>query len=363
MKLAIFLAIGESLKDLGQKGQLKRLVDYNIKKFSRDFEQVYIFSYANEERKIYKNCRVIPNKYGLHKYLYSIVLPLAHMKILNECDVSRGLQLSGGIPAFFTKLILGKKYVINYGYDYSSLANIEGKPVQSYLYKLIEKPILLLADAVIVTSKEIKKDLERKISKKLYFIPNGVDTKLFKPLLSKKNKLLRLLFIGRLEKQKNIVELLEAAKLLNIKINLRLFGDGSQKKEILKTIKKLKLNASVYKPVDYSKVPSLLNSADIFVLVSKEEGSPKILLEAMSCGKAVLASKVKGIVEIIENGRNGILVDIHAKSIANGIKRLANSNLRSKIGKQARKSIENNFEINKLLEQEVKLIKQIGKNE
>ena len=360
MKLAIFLAIGESLKDLEQKGQLKRLIDYNIKKFSRNFDQVYIFSYANEERKIYKNCRVIPNKHNLHRYLYSIFLPLMHTRILSNCDVVRGLQLSGGIPAFFTKLILGKKYVINYGYNYSSFANIEEKPVQSYLYKLIEKPILLLADAVIVTSKEIKKDLENKIPKKLYLIPNGVDTKLFKPSPPKKNNLLDLLFIGRLEKQKNILQLLEAVKLLNIKTKLRLFGDGSQKKEIIKTIKKLKLNASVNKPVDYSKIPSLLNSTDIFVLVSKEEGNPKILMEAMSCQKAVLASKVTGIEEIITNGKYGILVDANAKSIANGIKRLTNSNLRLKIGKQARKFIENNFEINKLLEQEVKLIKQIG---
>lgn len=361
MKLAVFLAIGESLKDLEQKGQLKRLLAYNIKKFSGDFEQVYIFSYANEERKIYNNCRVIPNKYNLHRYLYSIALPLIHAKILSDCDIVRGLQLSGGIPAFFTKLLLGKKYVINYGYDYSSFANIEGKQVQSYLYKFIEKPILLLADAIIVTSKGIKKDLEKKNLKKLHFIPNGVDTKLFKPSSSKKNKLLSLLFIGRLEKQKNIIKLLEAVKLSNIKIKLRLFGEGKQKEEIIKIIKKLKLNALVNKPVDYSKVSQLLNRTDVFVLVSKEEGNPKILLEAMSCGKAVLGTNVGGIRELINDGKNGLLAETDEKSIEGKLRMLQDDNLRKKLGQNAREFILKNYEINNLLTKEVSLLLKLSK--
>jgi len=49
MNLGLFLSIGESLKDLEEKGQLNRLVNYNIKKYSQAFNKVYVFSYLNEK--------------------------------------------------------------------------------------------------------------------------------------------------------------------------------------------------------------------------------------------------------------------------------------------------------------------------
>ena len=62
MNLGVFLAIGESLSDLKSKGQLKRLLDYNIKEYSQNFDKVYIFSYENEKNfKLPKNCTLIAN--------------------------------------------------------------------------------------------------------------------------------------------------------------------------------------------------------------------------------------------------------------------------------------------------------------
>ena len=52
MILGVFLAIGESFKDFRAKGQLKRLLNYNIKEYSRHFDKVYIFSYSNEREKL-----------------------------------------------------------------------------------------------------------------------------------------------------------------------------------------------------------------------------------------------------------------------------------------------------------------------
>ena len=184
MTLGVILAIGESLGDLKSKGQLARLVNYNIKHYSKNFDQVFIFSYANEKNfKLTKNCRLIANSLGIHRYLYAILMPIINRDKFAKCDVIRGLQLSGGIPATVAKIIYGKNFVINYGYDYSKFAKIEGKLVQSFLYKILENPICELASAIIVTSVEIKKELAQRVkNSKIHFIPNGVDIKLFRKI-------------------------------------------------------------------------------------------------------------------------------------------------------------------------------------
>lgn len=361
LTLVIFLAIGESIQDFKSKGQLKRLVLYNFKKFSQDFNYVYIFSYADEKQKFYGNCEVVPNKLGLHRYLYSLLAPILYARLIKRADIVRGFQLSGGIPAIVAKILFGKKFVINYGYDYFSFAKIERKFFQALFYKLIKWPILLSANAIIVTSLSIKRELEKKnINNKIFLIPNGVDTNIFKPIPKKKGGLLNIAFIGRFEKQKNLFNLICAVKDQKKGISLNFFGDGSLKNKIIKEAKKLKVDLSLQKPVDYYKLPKILGRMDIFALVSEEEGNPKILLEAMACEKAVLASNVRGISEIIKDGKNGLLVNTDQKSISGGITKLLDVTLRKNLGREARKTVLKNFKMSDLLGKETSLLKKIA---
>ena len=361
MNLGVILAIGESLGDLKSKGQLKRLLDYNIKRYSQAFDQVFIFSYDNEKNfKLPRNCKLVANTLGIHRYLYSILMPIICHKEIIKCDVLRGLQLSGGIPAAIGRIIYGKRFVINYGYDYSKFAKIEGKTLQSFFYELIQKPILSFADTVIVTSVEVKKILVKIIDKsKLVYIPNGVDLNLFRSINHKPiGDTLNILYVGRLEVQKNLSVLINALALIKKSHKLTFFGQGTQKKELIRLASKLKVPLVIKPPVEYSKLPKVLSTADIFVLPSQEEGSPKILLEAMACQKAVVGSNVKGIKEIIINNYNGLLANADPKSIAVAIKKLENKNLRKQLGENARKHIIKNYEIHSLLDKEVEMLKQ-----
>ena len=361
MTLGVILAIGESLSDLKSKGQLARLLDYNIKHYAKNFDEVFIFSYANEKNFILpKNCRLITNTLGLNRYLYSILMPIINRNEFTKCSVLRGLQLSGGIPAAVARIIYSKKFVINYGYDYSEFAKIEGKPIQSFLYKIIEIPIIRLASSVIVTAVEIKKELESQIKiSKIRFIANGVDIALFKKIKSQDTKQLTVMYIGRLEKQKNLENLVKAlADLKDVKAIL--YGQGSLRNKLKSQARKLKVNLTIKDPIEYQKIPRALSLADVFVLPSLEEGNPKILLEAMSCQKAVIGSNVKGIKEIITNNYNGLLAVTDSQSIARAIKKLENRSLRERLGENARKYIIENYEINKLLGREVTLIKKMA---
>lgn len=345
--LAVFLAIGESLHDFKSKGQLKRLVNYNLKSYSQKFDQVYVFSYENEKTKLFSNCTVIPNKYRLHRYLYSLLLPILERQLIKKCSVSRGLQLTGGIPALVTKLLFQIPYVVNYGYDYVEFAKIEGKYLQSVLYSLIIYPILALANAVIATSKTNAKIVAKSVgSAKVRLIPNGVDLKLFKPLSQNKRKdIITIGFIGRLEKQKNLENLILACSRVHFPYQLEFWGAGAQKSALLKLAKTKKVNLEILPPQEYRKLPEILAKIDIFALISKTEGNPKILIEAMAAAKSIVASDIPGIDNIVKNNTTGLLTKTDAKSISVAISRLKQSDIRSKLGSSARLYIQNNYDI------------------
>ncbi|MDO8487475.1 MAG: glycosyltransferase family 4 protein [Candidatus Curtissbacteria bacterium] len=362
MTLGLFLAIGESLGDFNSKGQLKRLTGYNIKKYSESFGKVYIFSYADEYFELPQNCQLVVNKYHLHRYLYAFLMPIIHYRQVKDCNILRGLQITGGIPALVSKILYGKKFTINYGYDYSQFALLEGKPIQSLFYKIIKTPILFLADSIIVPSKTIAGRLREKFPKKIVYIPNGVDAKLFYPLKTKTDKRsIDIVFVGRLEKQKNLESLIKAARDLKINYNLTFYGEGSKLEELLKLAKNLNVPLQIKKPVAYKEVPKILRSCDIFVLPSYKEGSPKILLEAMASGCAIVASGIPQITEIITDGETGVLTGQTPQELANVIGKLRDFKTRQKLGQNARKTVIEKYEINKLLAKEITILINLAK--
>lgn len=359
MKLGLFLAIGESLEDFNSKGQLKRLVNYNIRKYSQSFDKVYIFSYGQQKFKLPTNCKLIRNNLNLHRYIYTILMPLINYKYIKECDVLRGLQLTGGIPATVSKILFQKRFVINFGYDYARFAQIERKYLQSLLYRMIQWPILSVADCIITPTKTILNNLRKNYKNKVVYIPNGVDINLFHPKIKKENKKLSIVFLGRLETQKNLQNLLYALSFLKFPYNAVFYGEGSERKKISSLAKKLGSPLKLEYPIDYEKVAKVLRLSDIFVLPSYTEGSPKILLEAMASGCAIVASDIPEISQILEDNKSAILCKPDSKNIFKAINLLKNFKIRQKIGRNARQLAENNYEIWKLLTLEVKILKSL----
>ena len=152
-------------------------------------------------------------------------------------------------------------------------------------------------------------------------INNGIDLRKFNPGLPFKNirselnipadKVL-VLFIARFTSHKQPLALVEAfakAHEQNPALYLLMVGDGDQKEEAKGLISKLNMQDHIRLESFRQDVPDVLSAADIFVLPSLWEGLPIGLLEALAMGKAVIASNVDGTSEIIQDGKNGILVD------------------------------------------------------
>jgi len=120
------------------------------------------------------------------------------------------------------------------------------------------------------------------------------------------------LFIARFTSHKQPLTLLDAfIKALdsNPGMHLLMVGEGDQQARAIEKVAKLGLNHKVSFQSFRQDVPAVLAAADIFVLPSLWEGLPIGLLEAMAMGKAVIASKVDGTIEIVQNGDNGLLID------------------------------------------------------
>lgn len=135
---------------------------------------------------------------------------------------------------------------------------------------------------------------------------------------------IKILFLGRLEKDKGIFDLIEAInnikqnKLTTNQFQLNVCGKGTAESEVINEIERLSLQTTIILEgwvLDTHKTEILLTS-DIFVLPSYYEGMPNSLLEAMANNTACIASNVGGIPDIITDGENGFL---HEPRDVNGL--------------------------------------------
>lgn len=130
---------------------------------------------------------------------------------------------------------------------------------------------------------------------------------------NKKKKVTKFLFVGWLEKEKGIYEILEALKKLQSKKHQFIFtfvGDGNGMITAKQFVNENNLSKQViFKGwVSQSVIQSDYESADVFVLPSWVEGMPNALIEALSCGLAAVVSNVGMIPNYLENGKNALIV-------------------------------------------------------
>lgn len=197
-------------------------------------------------------------------------------------------------------------------------------------------------------------------------ILNGIDQNRFDPLLPFKNIRAELgiskdvtlvLFIARFIHQKQPLKLINAfAKAAKENNNLKLLmvGDGEQKKVALNLVHELEILDKVTFLPFRKDVPDVLAAADIFVLPSLWEGLPIGLLEAMSMGKAIIATNVDGTSEVLKTGSNGLLIQLEnlESDLAAAILKLAgDKNLRWQLGNQARATIQDQYNASNMTRQ------------
>lgn len=149
----------------------------------------------------------------------------------------------------------------------------------------------------------------------------------------------RLLHIGRFNVQKNHKGLLEAfAKIAEIcpHCTLQLIGDGELREETEKLAVSLGLDNKVAFLGNQTNIYSFLQEADIFLLPSIFEGMPMTIIEAMGTGLPIVASRVGGVPDMLEDGTSGLLVPCEPDAVAQAVLQLLQQDdLRKKLGTNA----------------------------
>ncbi len=158
-------------------------------------------------------------------------------------------------------------------------------------------------------------------------------------------------YIGRLSEEKGIKYLIEAIATLSLSgllLKLLLTGDGPSEKVLKEMVKRKGLERVVIFTGFQSDIVPWISAIDVFALPSLTEGTPMALLEAMSFGIPVVASAVGGIPQVIEQGKNGILVPPgKSDDIANAILDMfRNNGLRTNISEAAKETIKSKFNLN-----------------
>ncbi|MFN2427710.1 MAG: glycosyltransferase [Candidatus Binatia bacterium] len=178
---------------------------------------------------------------------------------------------------------------------------------------------------------------------------NGVDTERF-GLPRRPHDGLRIGTVGRIEKQKNLGVFLDAAALVlaaRPDARFEIVGDGSLRGRFEAEVAERGLVGIVSLPGTRSDVPDFYAGLDQFWLTSDWEGTPNVVLEALAAGLPVVATRVGGTPEVIDDGVTGILVEAgDAAGIASASLELAADPARAaKMGRLARSAAVERFSI------------------
>ncbi|MTI66925.1 MAG: glycosyltransferase family 4 protein [Firmicutes bacterium] len=257
--------------------------------------------------------------------------------------------------------------------------------MNSLKYKIflnIEKYIgRFFTDLIFTQSKEdrltaIKNNFLKK--ERIIYIGNGVDTKdkfntknidlkkiynLYKDFKINEKDIV-ITFIGRLVKEKGILDLLKAMKLITKKnIKLLVIGDidqGSRDKETKDIlIDKYKKDERIIFTGFREDIKDFLFLTDIFILPSYREGMPRSIIEAMAMECAVIATDIRGCREEVIDGKTGFLVNVNSpKEIKEKIIFLSeNTYLLKAMKNRARVRAETHFNEEKIVKKQIDIIK------
>jgi len=209
------------------------------------------------------------------------------------------------VGALAMKNVSCKKILSIHGVYSKNIAQLYGKTTSS-ISKKYEKTALNLADVITVNSKE-GYDYYTEMGFNVVQIPNAIDLNII-PKKSTKQFEHQMVFAGRLSKEKGVETLLETALQLPDNYHLLIAGSGPLEGKT-KDLAAKKTNVHYLGYQSKPNVLSLIHSSDLLIQPSLEEGMSSTLLEAMGCGTCILASNIEGISEIVENNKNGLLVE------------------------------------------------------
>lgn len=234
----------------------------------------------------------------------------------------------------------------------------QGAPVKNWLiFYPIEWLLARLTDVLITINTEDYALAQKKLhAKRVEYVPGvGLDTRRFcrndqrgslkRQALGLSEDDFVILTVAELIPRKNHLVVLHALSQLketpayeNLKYVI--CGDGILMEELKQLVRSLGIQDHVLFLGYRDDIEALCNASDLFAFMSHQEGLPVALMEAMCCGLPAICSKIRGNVDLIEDGQDGLLLDNTPQAVADGILKLyGDPEYRKKLGTAAEEKI------------------------
>lgn len=266
-----------------------------------------------------------------------------------------------------------------YPNQYSILsAKLAGIPCVCHLNSTIynreefAESLLGLSDSVIAVSNGVKENIQRSgvLTKEIKVIYNGFESGQYHANPDKVEKIKKDLCvsgktriigqIGRITERKGMIHFIKVAKIVSEyheDVKFLLIGDDKCEPGYMDKMKDLVRELGLTGRVVFTgyqdDIAEWISLLDIAVHCSEVEGLPSVLIEAMLLNKPVICTAIPGSVEIVENGRTGLLVPVGGfKEMADSVLQLLRDNEYTKnLVNNAKQMVETKFDLNKQIDQ------------
>jgi glycosyltransferase involved in cell wall biosynthesis len=364
--LVLFMTRGMSLSEWDRNGSLEREIAL-YREIGKKIGKISIISYGGikelEHQTLFPGLQILSNQRGMPLWIYERLIPSLYEDVLREASFYKTNQMDGAAICADAAQKFGKPFIARCGYLWSEfVANNPAKIGQTDRARRTEKRVFDQADSVVVTTPRQLDWIIKEhgiLKEKCRVIPNYVITDLFKPADRPETRN-RICMVGRLDSEKNPLAVINACEGLDVEIVM--VGSGPLREEIIRRACMVGVKVEMQGVVPHEKLPDILRTAGMYVMVSPLEGHPKALLEAMACGLPVIGGNSPGIREEIVDGKNGVLCEIDSGSIRKAIQQLLdNPRLRETLSQEARKYIIDNYSLDCVIAQETKLYQELSR--
>jgi glycosyltransferase involved in cell wall biosynthesis len=374
-RLALFLSNGGSLVRWREEGLISRELLLYLEYLRADvFSEILIYSYdardvelvrqMADEDAVAARLRVLapPGRRrlrGAPAAVYGVCGVLWHAGALRQAQWFKTNQISGSWAAVLASAVLRRPLLLRMGYVLSRRFRLNGQATKARLAGGLERIACQIAARVAVTSEDAKAGLSSipGIDGKLQLLPTYVDVHRFRAKEAY-DFTQPMVYVGRLEPQKNIVELVRAC--LRAGRSIDLIGVGSLEDEVRRMAAAAPAGGAQVRLL--GRMPNevlaeRLRDYAVFILPSLHEGLPKVLIEAMATGLICIGTPTAGTTDLIEDGVCGYLVDGFSEDrIADKI-RQAFGERRTELGAAARLKVEDSFSLARYVKSEASLMR------
>lgn len=346
------------------KNMQKHLKDYGVR---MDIMAAAVGKYPSEEGVILVET---PRKSDV---LFSLNAVIPYLKSKGKYDL---IQYSSPFLTLPLMLLLTKKpTILTLHGPWSPAVRYKRGLVAGLVALAVEVLSLAISRHILMPDAGTEKYyLERYpwIRKKTTLISMGVDTEEFnlKDRASLRGKYPLgddedvILYVGRLEREKNVGLMLDAYHLLrerNPKARLLIVGEGSQRKELEEKARQLPDGIRFMGALDHHLIPEVMNTADVFLLASLYESCPLVAEEALACGIPLVSVDVGRIREFIQKD-TGVIVNRDKQEMAASLEKILRQKNSNAVRQACRlKALE--FGFRDTVEKTVEVYNDLTKNE